>query len=71
MVAPNDVLTIFNRSQEEPVDITVDGRPAGTLASGEELQVRFLDDQAALAQVPGTTFYHRLREKFGRLAAPL
>jgi NAD+ kinase len=71
VVAPDDVLTIFNRSQEEPVDITVDGRPAGTLASGEELQVRFLDDQAALAQVPGTTFYHRLREKFGRLAAPL
>jgi hypothetical protein len=32
--------------------------------------VRFLDGQAALAQVRGTTFYHRLREKFGRLAAP-
>ncbi len=71
VVAPHDVLTVFNRSQEEPVDITVDGRPAGAIMSGEELRVRFLDDQAALAQVPGTTFYRRLREKFGRLAAPL
>ena len=70
VVAPGDLLTIFNRSEEEPVDITVDGRPAGTIADGEQLELRFLDDQAALAQVPGTTFYHRLREKFGRLAAP-
>jgi NAD+ kinase len=71
VVAPGDALTIFNRSKEEPVDITVDARPAGTLAAGSELQLRFLDDQGALAQVPGATFYHRLREKFGRLAAPL
>ncbi|MGN6169774.1 MAG: NAD(+)/NADH kinase [Solirubrobacteraceae bacterium] len=70
VVAPGDPLSIFNRSQEEPVDITVDARPAGTLAPGDELQLRFLDDQGALAQVPGATFYHRLREKFGRLAAP-
>jgi NAD+ kinase len=71
VVAPDDPLRIFNRSQEEPVDITFDGRPVGTLSAGEELQLRFLDGQGALAQVPGTTFYHRLREKFGRLAAPL
>jgi NAD+ kinase len=71
VVAPGDALTIFNRSQEEPVDITVDARPAGTLAPGAEVQLQFVDDQGALAQVPGTTFYHRLREKFGRLAAPL
>jgi NAD+ kinase len=71
VVAPGDALTIFNRSQEEPVDITVDARPAGTLAPGQEVQLRFVDDQGALAQVPGATFYHRLREKFGRLATPL
>src|SRR5204863_9124760 len=28
VVAPGDALTIFNRSQEEAVDITVDARPA-------------------------------------------
>ena len=71
VVAPDDALTVFNRSQEEPVDITVDARPAGTLAPGEDIQLRFVRDQGALAQVPGATFYHRLREKFGRLAAPL
>ncbi len=71
VVAPDDALTIFNRSQEEPVDITVDARPAGTLAPGEDVQLRFVRDQGALAQVPGASFYHRLREKFGRLAAPL
>lgn len=71
VVAPDDALTVFNRSQEEPVDITVDARPAGTLAPGKDVQLRFVRDQGALAQVPGATFYHRLREKFGRLAAPL
>jgi NAD+ kinase len=71
VVAPDDALTVFNRSQEEPVDITVAARPAGTLAPGEDIQLRFVRDQGALAQVPGATFYHRLREKFGRLAAPL
>jgi NAD+ kinase len=70
VVAPGDTLTIFNRSEEEPVDVTLDGRPAGTIHHGQQLEVRFLDGQAALAQVRGTTFYHRLREKFGRLAAP-
>lgn len=71
VVAPADLLVVFNRSREEPVDVTFDGRPAGTLAPGENLQVRFLEGQGRLAQVPGATFYHRLREKFGRLAAPL
>lgn len=70
VVAPGDPLTIYNRSREEPVDVTVDGRPAGTLEAGKELQVGFVGAQGALAQVPGATFYNRLREKFGRLAAP-
>jgi NAD+ kinase len=71
VVAPADTLTIFNRSLEEPVEISVDGRPTGTLEAGKELQVVFVDAQGALAQVAGATFYHRLKEKFGRLAAPL
>ena len=69
VVAPGDVLTIFNRSHEEPVDVTVDGRPAGTIEAGEQLQVEFVGGQGSLAQVAGATFYHRLREKFGRLAS--
>jgi NAD+ kinase len=68
VVAPKDALTVHNRSQEDSVDVTVDGRLARELAPGAALEVRFADDRARLAQLPGATFYHRLREKFGRLA---
>jgi NAD+ kinase len=71
VVAPGDRLAIGNRSQEEPVDVTVDGRPIGALGAGNRVEVRFVIDQGALAQVPGTTFYQRLRQKFGRMATPL
>ncbi len=70
VVAPADRLAIHNRSQDEPVDVTVDGRPIGVLHAGERLAIRFVAEQGSLAQVPGTTFYQRLRQKFGRLATP-
>lgn len=69
VVAPQSVLTVHNRSRDEPVDVTVDGRPAGELAAEERLEVAFADCNARLAQRPGATFYGRLREKFGRLSA--
>jgi len=69
VVAPDDRLSVQNRSQDEPLDATVDGRPTCELAAGEVLGVRFGDGGAALAQIPGASFYHRLREKFGRLAS--
>ena len=68
VVAPGDEVSVDNRSQEEAVDVTIDGRPVCTLGAGERLKTRFVADQGALAQIPGTTFYGRLREKFGRLA---
>jgi NAD+ kinase len=71
VVAPDDQLAVHNRSHEEPVDVTVDGRPMGVLEPAERVQARFAVDQGALAQIPGTTFYQRLRQKFGRLATPL
>jgi NAD+ kinase len=71
VVAPGDVLSVHNRSREEPVDVAVDGRPVATLAPGEPLSVSFRRHEGCLAQVPETTFYHRLREKFGRLVTPL
>jgi NAD+ kinase len=71
VVAPDDQLSVHNRSHEEPVDVTVDGRPMCVLEPAERLQARFAVDQGALAQIPGTTFYQRLRQKFGRLATPL
>jgi NAD+ kinase len=69
VVAPGDVLTVLNRSREESVDVTVDGRPVCTLPPGEEIEASFVDGQGNLAQVPGANFYHRLREKFGRLSS--
>jgi NAD+ kinase len=68
VVAPTDVLAVHNRSREEPVDVTVDGRPICVLAPGELIEARFANAQGSLAQIAGTTFYQRLREKFGRLA---
>jgi NAD+ kinase len=68
VVAPNDVLTIENLSKREDVEVTTDGRPACALGPGEELRVRFQHDRFLLAQVPGASFYHRFRDKFGRLA---
>jgi NAD+ kinase len=67
VVAPDDVLQVTNESAEEPVDVTTDGRTVCTLAPQERVEVRFRHDVALLAQVAGASFYHRLRDKFGRL----
>ncbi|MHB8692368.1 MAG: NAD(+)/NADH kinase [Solirubrobacteraceae bacterium] len=68
VVAPSDRITVHNRSQEEPVDVAIDGRPVHVLDPGAKIEATFAGEQGALAQIPGTTFYGRLREKFGRLA---
>ncbi len=71
VVAPDDRVAVDNRSREEPVDVSIDGRPVCTLEPGARLTTRFLADQGSLAQLPGATFYQRLRQKFGRLAVPM
>jgi NAD+ kinase len=68
VVAPSDVLTIGNAAGREPVDIAVDGEHIGELAPGAGLEVRFADRVGRLAQLPGASFYQRIREKFGHLA---
>jgi NAD+ kinase len=68
VVAPDDLLTINNASREEPVEVHVDGRPACELPAGEDIHVEFGLSHSTLAQLPGASFYHRLRERFGRLA---
>ncbi len=67
VVAPSDELTINNASREEAVEIHVDGRPTLELQPGEDIYVEFGRMRATLAQLPGASFYHRLRERFGRL----
>jgi NAD+ kinase len=68
VVAPADTLRVENASERDAVDVTTDGRPAGELAPGDSLELRFAHDAVFLAQLDGATFYHRFREKFGRLA---
>jgi NAD+ kinase len=68
VVAPQDTLTIQNRSHDS-VDVIFDGRPVWELGADESLDATFQHDVSALAQVPGSTFYRRLRDKFGRLSA--
>jgi NAD+ kinase len=68
VVAPDDVLHVGNAIGREPVDVAVDGEQVGALQPGDELEVRFADAVGSLAQFPGTSFYQRIREKFGHLA---
>ncbi|HUA10453.1 MAG TPA: NAD(+)/NADH kinase [Solirubrobacteraceae bacterium] len=68
VVAPADPIELTNGSAD-PLDVVVDGRLVGELASGASLQARFADAVATLAQPQGSSFYRRLREKFGRLAS--
>jgi NAD+ kinase len=68
VVAPDDVLHVRNAGERDPVDVALDGEPVQELASGEEIEVRFRDGVGRLAQLKGSNFYRRIREKFGRLA---
>jgi NAD+ kinase len=68
VVAPEDRLTVHNRSHES-LDIAVDGRPVGEIEAGATIAASFLKEIGTLAQLPGSSFYRRLREKFGRLAS--
>jgi NAD+ kinase len=68
VVAPGDVLHIENAPERESVEVAVDGGKVAELAPGAELEVRFLDSVSRLAQLPGTSFYQRIRDKFGHLA---
>lgn len=68
VVAPGDVLSVGNAEGREPVDVAIDGAQVATLAPGAALDVHFSEGVGRLAQLPGTSFYHRIREKFGHLA---
>jgi NAD+ kinase len=68
VVAPDDALIVRNAAGREPVEISLDGAPAGELEPGAELEMRFEESVSKLAQLPGSNFYHRIREKFGKLA---
>jgi NAD+ kinase len=68
VVAPGDTLTVLNTSERDDVEVTTDGRTVADLHPRRRIDVSFADNEVLLAQIPGATFYHRFREKFGRLA---
>jgi NAD+ kinase len=68
VVAPGDVLHVGNADGREPVEVAVDGVHIADLAPGAVLEIRFAEAVGRLAQLPGTSFYQRIREKFGHLA---
>lgn len=68
VVAPGDVLHVGNAAGREPVEVAIDGSQFCELAAGAALEVRFVEAVGRLAQLPGSSFYQRIREKFGHLA---
>jgi NAD+ kinase len=68
VVAPGDVLEVGNAAGREPVEVAVDGEHIVDLPAGNALEVRFAEGVGRLAQLPGNSFYQRIREKFGHLA---
>ncbi len=68
VVSPDDTLTVHNRSMEA-VEVAVDGRLGWELGPGRALTVTFERSAVPLAVLHGSTFYRRLRTKFGRLSA--
>jgi NAD+ kinase len=62
VAAPEDVLQVTNEGRE-PVEIVIDGMKAGALGPGEGRDVSFRADAVGLAQLHGSTFYSRFREK--------
>jgi NAD+ kinase len=69
VVDTETVLEVENRSRRHAVDVTTDGRIVSALDPGDRVEVRFRHDRVLLAQISGSSFYGRLREKFGRLAS--
>ena len=69
VVAPADVVGVRNAGPRDPVDVALDGRHAAELGPGDEIEIRFREGVGRLAQLPGSSFYRRIREKFGAIAA--
>jgi NAD+ kinase len=67
VAAPGDPITVHNRSREA-LDVSVDGRPVCDLPPDARIRAQFVNEVGTIAQLPGSSFYRRLREKFGRLA---
>ena len=68
VVSPNDALVLENRGKDA-FEVSIDGRTAaGVLVEpGRRAVLGYRAGAAILAQLPDSSFYARLREKFGHL----
>jgi len=67
VIAPEDALTVHNSSREA-LALAIDGRPIGEVEPEEVVRMRYAEGIAALVLMEGSSFYRRLREKFGALS---
>jgi NAD+ kinase len=68
VAAPEDVLRVVNDGAD-PVDLVIDGMRTGELGAKEECEIKFAPDVVGLAQLPGSSFYRRFREKLLQLTS--
>jgi len=68
VAAPEDGLRVVNDGRE-PLDISADGMRTGEFEAGRAVELVFKPDVVGLAQLPGSSFYRRFREKLIQLAS--
>ena len=68
VVAPADVLRSATCPTASRSKSRSTGRSSASWSPATELEVSFLDSAGCLAQLAGTSFYGRIRDKFGHLA---
>lgn len=68
VAAPEDVLRIVNEGAD-PLDVVVDGMRTGELEGAKAFELAFKPDVVGLAQLPGSSFYQRFREKLLQLTS--
>ncbi|MDQ8045872.1 MAG: NAD(+)/NADH kinase [Solirubrobacteraceae bacterium] len=67
VVSPNDALVVENRGKDA-LELAIDGRGSDVLVEpGRRAILGYHGGAALLAQMPDSSFYARLREKFGHL----
>jgi NAD+ kinase len=69
LVATPDALLRVVNDGDEPIDVVMDGMRAGELGGGAECEISFEPDVVGLAQLPGSSFYRRFREKLLQLTS--
>ena len=69
VAAPEDVLRVVNDGPD-PVDVVIDGMRTGELRSARGMRDQASrPDVVGLAQLPGSSFYRRFREKLLQLTS--